>query len=137
MTSVPLGTRGRTVSVLARRAAAVFLVLHGIAHGVGAQAAVTAAGEGESVAYLWDRVDLASAGALYVVAAAWVVVAVAFVAAAVALWRNRSRWPALLGVVAAASLALSVFAMPMAVAGVVINVVLLAAVALRSRNAQQ
>lgn len=121
-------TQVRPGPALARRAVAVFLILHGVAHLVGAQAALIAVRGDTSVAYLLGGWDVAGT-VLYALTAAWIAAAAGYVVAAAWIWSLRSHWRAVLLAVTAESLVLSVLALPPAVAGVAIDVVLLAAVA--------
>ena len=118
----------------ARRGIAVFLVLHGIAHLVGAQAAIEAAGGGEPVELLFGSLELTGAGAT-VTAVAWIALAAGFAFAAAWLWSHHVRWWDAAVVVVGASLLMSVLSLPQAVAGVVINVVLLGVAVLVRRDA--
>ncbi len=118
----------------ARRGIAVFLVLHGIAHLVGAQAAIDAAGGGEPVPYLFGAVDVTGAWAS-VLAVAWVAAAAGCAFAAAWLWTHHVRWWDATVVVLGVSLVLSVGALPQAIAGVVIDVVLLVVAFLVRREA--
>lgn len=105
------------------RFVAVLLALHGVAHLVGTQDALRAA-EGATVPYLFGAWHLAGA-ASYVVAAAWTAAALGFAWAAFATWEERPGWTRTLVVVTAGSLALSLLALPQAVVGVTIDLVLL------------
>lgn len=117
-----------------RRLAAVFLVLHGIAHLVGAQAAVEAAGAGTSVPYLFGLWE-AGGPALPILAIGWVAGTAGFVVAAAWTWARRPHWWAAAVAVTVVSLLLSLLALPQAVAGVVIDLVLLAAAVVVRRAA--
>jgi hypothetical protein len=110
---------------VARRFLAVFLVLHGFAHLAGAQSGWESAGAGTAVEYLWGAWTISAPALLWVLAIAWSATAVAFAHAAWLLWGLHKGWRTTLLLVTAASLLLSIVAMPMAVSGVVINVVLL------------
>ena len=118
----------------ARRGIAVFLVLHGIAHLVGAQAAIEAVGGGERVSYLFGVLDVGGAWAS-VLAVAWVAAAAGCAFAAAWLWTHHVRWWDATVVVLGFSLVLSIGAMPQAIAGVVIDVVLLVVAFLVRRDA--
>lgn len=109
-----------------RRLTAVFLVLHGIAHLVGAQAAVDAAGASSTVPHLFGLWE-AGGPALPVLAVGWVAAAAGFVVAALWMWARRPHWWEAAVAVTILSLVLSLLALPQAVAGVVIDLVLLAA----------
>lgn len=107
-----------------RRGIAVFLVLHGIAHLVGAQAAIGAAGDGDPVELLFGSLEV-TGGAATALAVAWIGVTAGFAFVAAWLWTHHVRWWEATVTVLVASLVLSVLSLPQAVAGVVINVVLL------------
>lgn len=126
--------RSATSTEWARRGIAVFLVLHGIAHLVGAQAAIGAAGDGQPVELAFGTVEVAGAGAS-ALAVAWVAVAAGFAFAATWLWTHHVRWWEVVVAVLGASLVLSVLTLPQAVAGVVINLVLLVTALLMRREA--
>lgn len=117
----------------ARRLAAAFLVLHGIAHLVGAQAAIEAAGTGSTAPYLFG-LWAAGGPALPMLAIGWVAGAAGFVVAAAWMWARRPHWWEAVVAVTILSLVLSALALPQAAAGVVIDLVLLA-VALMVRRA--
>jgi hypothetical protein len=119
-----------------RLALAAFLVLHGVAHLVGAVGAFTAAEEGSSVEYLFGAWTISDPMLLRLVGAAWVAAAVGY---AVVAWgiAARTRWgiSALVGVTAF-SLVLSVAALGAAWIGVLIDVAILVTVAItRGRGA--
>lgn len=119
--------RTRTAPV-GRRFLALFLILHGVAHLVGAQDAWESAGSGAAVVYLWGAWTISAVALLWVLAVAWAAIAIAYAHAAWLLWDQRAGWFRALGLITIASLALSLLAMPLAVAGVVIDVILLAGV---------
>lgn len=105
------------------RSVAVLLALHGVAHLVGTQDALRAA-EGATVPYLFGAWHLAGA-ASYVIAVAWAVAALGFAWAALATWEERPGWTRTLVLVTVGSLVLSLLALPQAVVGVTIDLVLL------------
>lgn len=110
--------------VVLRRAAAVFFVLHGIAHLVGFVAAWRL-GRLEDVPYgtlvLNGSVDVGEAG-MRLVGLLWLAGAIAFVAAAAAVLRERYR---LVAGVAAFSLGLCVVGLPAAIVGFWIDTAIL------------
>ncbi len=118
----------------ARRGIAVFLVLHGIAHLVGAQAAIEAAGDGAAAELLFGAVEVTGAAAS-ALAVAWIAAAAGFAFAAAWLWVHHVRWWEAVVAVVGISLLLSALALPQAVAGVVINLVLLVVALLVRREA--
>jgi len=114
-----------------RRLAAALLAVHGLIHLIGFLVPWRIA-QVEGFAYrtttLGGSVELGTTGA-QVVGLAWLAIAVGFVVAAVGVWR-RSAWA--LGLTAAlgtASLVACVLGLPETVAGIVVNVAILAAVA--------
>jgi hypothetical protein len=126
MSSAGMSSAKARSAPLARRFLAVFLVLHGFAHLVGAQGSWESASAGTAAEYLWGAWTISAPALLWVLAVAWSAAAVAYAHAAWLLWGLREGWLTALLLATAASLVLSILAMPMAVAGVVINVVLLA-----------
>lgn len=109
-----------------RRFLAVFLILHGFAHLVGAQDSWESASRGAVVEYLWGAWTISATALLWLLAAAWAATAVAYAHAARLLWDLRAGWLKALAITTIASLVLSLLAMPLAVAGLVIDVLLLA-----------
>lgn len=110
-----------------RRALAVFLALHGVVHFIGAAVAwrlMTSPDNPYTTTVLWGNIDLGETG-ITIVGAAWLLPLAAFVVAAVGLWLNRG-WalPAVL-IAAVLSLAICLLGMPAAVAGLVIDVLLI------------
>jgi hypothetical protein len=113
------------------RAFAVFLALHGVAHGVGFAVPwklATQKDHAYTTTILWGNVDLGDTG-IRLFALLWLPALVAFFVAAYALWRGRSWATPFLAVTAAASLVVCVLAMPDAVVGVFINVAILIGIA--------
>lgn len=107
----------------AHRLVAALLVLHGVAHLVGTQDALRAT-EGAAVPYLFGAWEVGGVAA-YPVAVAWVAPAIGFAYAATRLWALRPGWSRTLSVVTGTSLLLSVLALPQAVIGVTMDLVLL------------
>ena len=128
MSSAGMSSTPSRTQPLARRFLAVFLILHGVAHLVGAQDAWESVGSG-AVAYLWGAWTVSTPALLWLLAAAWAATAVAYTHAAWLLWDRRPGWLRAVTLTTAASLGLSLLAMPLAVAGVVIDVLLLTVVA--------
>ncbi len=109
-----------------RRALAVLVLAHGVAHLAGTADAFSRASERRAADYLaggWTVSDPTTLRALGVV---WAVLAVAFAGAAVLTWAGRPAWPTVLWWVALASLALVVVALWSSVIGVLIDLLLLA-----------
>lgn len=124
------GRSGRAPGSALRRILAVVLVVHGIAHLVGTTDAVTAVNENASVSYVLGQWDIGGTGLLVGLATLWAVVAVGFAAAGVTTWVDAPFWPRALATISAVSLVLCLVALPQAAIGVVINIVLLATVAM-------
>jgi hypothetical protein len=116
-------------SSLARRLLALFLLLHGVAHLVGVTSALDAI-EGPPAEYLAGAWTVEAAPALYTIAVAWAIAAAAYALAAAWTWTGRRGWPTVMLAVTLYSLVLSTVALPMAIAGVVIDIVLLGVVVL-------
>lgn len=112
-----------------RIAFAVFLVLHGIAHGVGFASAWRLGEFREApldTTLLAGRLDVGAAG-IRVVGVLWLLTGAAFVVAAVGVWRDAAWWLPVTASVAVVSLAISILGLPEARIGVVIEVLLLSA----------
>jgi hypothetical protein len=126
------GIRPRTA---ARRIAAAVLALHGLVHLIGFVVPWRLA-QVEGFAYRTTAFDgvieLGETGAL-VIGLAWLAIAVGFVIAAVGVWEARAWAIPLVGLLAAASLAVCVMGLPETVAGIVLDVAILGAVAWASR----
>jgi hypothetical protein len=135
----PVATSGFVQRTVARRAAAIVLALHGLVHLIGFVVPWRLA-EVEGFAYrttvLDGAIELGETGVL-VIGLAWLAVAVGFIAAAVGIWGARAWAVPLVGVLAAASLAICVLGLPETVAGLVLDIVILGAVAwaMRARRA--
>jgi len=111
-----------------RIALAIFLFLHGVAHGVGFAAAFRLGDFKEKpvdTTILGGGVDVGLAGARSL-GILWLLVGLAFAFTASVIWRDGSGWPGLTAVVAGVSLVMSVLGWPQARAGVFINLALLA-----------
>src|SRR5512140_923785 len=110
---------------------ALFLAAHGIVHWIGFAVPWKLA-ESKDMPYattvLWGNVDLGEVG-IRIQALFWLPAIALFVLAAYALIRNRSWALRVLAVAAGYSLVICLLNMPQAVAGLVINVVLLAGIA--------
>ena len=122
--------------IWARRLAAILLALHGIAHLVGTDAALSTARQQTTSPYFVDRItsvdylfgywSVSDQTTLLLLGAAWAVVAVAFLVASRWLWHLRPGWRIRLATAASASLVLCVAALPETWIGVPINVSVLA-----------
>lgn len=123
-TEDPRATQTRAVSSLLRRAAAVFLVAHAVAHLVGFLGA-SRLGEFRDAPYttlvLNGALDVGDGG-MRIIGIAWIVAAAAFIGAAVAVWRGRIRAAALAAI---GSLVLCLAGLPAAIVGVWIDVAIL------------
>ena len=112
-----------------RIAIAVFLALHGFAHVVGFAGSF---GLAESIPYkttiLGGIVDVGDSG-IRAFGLLWLVVAGAFLVASAAAMTGQTWWVRATLMAAVASLALSVMALPEARIGVILDVVILAAIA--------
>jgi hypothetical protein len=119
-----------------RRLLALFLSLHGVAHLVGTDTAFQALKQQTVLVYLVEQettVDyllghwqVGQQAILLLIGASWTAVAVGFLMAARWLWHLRPGWWVRLVSVTAASLVLTVIALPQAWIGVLIDVSLLA-----------
>ncbi len=117
--------------MIVRLLAAALLAAHGLIHLIGFLVPWQIA-QVEGFAYrttaLGGSVELGTIGA-QLVGLAWLAIAVGFVVAAVGVWR-RSAWAlGLTGALAIASLLVCVLGLPETVAGIVVNVAILAAAA--------
>lgn len=126
MSSAGMSSLHTRAAPVGRRALSVFLVLHGLAHLVGAQGSREAAGTGTSSEYLWGFWTISAAPLLWLLAVAWAATAVAYAHVSWLVWDLRQGWLKAMTTVTVVSMVLSILAMPMAVAGVVINAVLAA-----------
>jgi hypothetical protein len=121
---------------IARRALAVFLALHGVAHLAGTSDVFARASDGRSVDWLGGAWTVADPLTLRAFGAVWALVAAAYVAVALVTWAGRPGWVRALLAVTAASLVLVTVALWTSVVGLVIGVALLAgAAAARARGA--
>lgn len=118
-----------------RIAFAVFLVLHGIAHGVGF-ASAWRLGEFRDAppdtTLLAGRLDVGGSG-MRVMGVLWLVTGAAFVLAAAGVWRDAAWWLPVTASVAVVSLAMSILGLPEARIGVVIDVLILASLLFMGR----
>ena len=120
-------------SVLARRALAAVVALHGIAHLVGTSDLFARAADGKAADLLIDTTS--NPLTLRVLGVAWAAVAVAYALVAASMWAGRRGWPQQLGWTTLASLGLAVVSLWASVIGVVIDIALLVIVAVvRSRE---
>jgi hypothetical protein len=108
-----------------RRALAVLLGAHGVAHLAGTADVFSRASERRSADYLAGGWTLSDPTTLRAFGVVWAVLAVAFAGAAVLTWTGRPGWPRVLWWVALASLAVVVVALWSSVIGVVIDLALL------------
>lgn len=115
----------RSSSARARRALAIFLAAHGLAHLAGTGDVFSRASEDRPAEYLAGGWTVSDPTVLRALGLAWAVLAVAFVATALVTWIGRPGWPTTLWWVSLASLVLVVVALWSSVIGVVIDVVLL------------
>jgi hypothetical protein len=114
------------VSSLIRRAAAAFLVAHGVAHLVGFVGSWQLGQLRDApytTAILNGAIDVGDAG-MRVMGVLWLAAAAAVIGAAVATWRGELRMVAVLTI---GSLVVCVLGLPNAIAGVAIDAVILAA----------
>ena len=113
-----------------RSLAAAALAAHGLIHLIGFLVPWRIA-RVEGFAYrttaLGGTLELGATGAL-IVGLAWLAIAVGFVVAAAGVWRRSSWALGLTGALAIASLVVCVLGFPETVAGIVVNVAILAAV---------
>ncbi len=114
-----------------RTVVALVLAVHGLIHLIGFVVPWRIT-EVEGFTYtttaVWGRIELGDAGAR-VLGVLWLPAAVAFVVAAYGIWQCAAWAVPLTAVTAVVSLALSVLGAPAAVAGIAINVVILAMIA--------
>lgn len=118
-----------------RIAFAVFLFLHGVAHGVGFAAAFQLGDFKEKAVdttILAGALDVGLVGAR-LLGIVWLLVGLAFAFTASVIWRDGSGWPQLTALVAGVSLVMSVLGWPQAKAGVFINLALLAGLVTSAR----
>lgn len=131
--------RGQAIDpVLARRALALFVGAHGLAHIVGTTHAFSRAADGRSLDYLTGSWTISNPTTLRAVGVLWAVMALGFVASGAAIWADRPRWPLVLWCVSLVSLVLVLLAVWASVVGVFVDLALLAvawrAGALQSRR---
>jgi hypothetical protein len=137
----PMGAKTRTQTTVGTstttgpRILAGFLVLHGVAHFVGVGPVFEAARNGERFAFLYGAWRTSDAVLLRTTGVLWAVVGVAVIATAVLLWRGAPTAMASLAAVSAASLSLSIFDLPAAIVGVVIDAALIAVAVTSVRTA--
>lgn len=120
-----------------RFAFAVFLVLHGIAHGVGF-AGAWRLGEFRDApldtTLLAGRVDVGVTG-IRAMGILWLLTGIVFAVAGIGVWRSTEGWPLVTAGVAGFSLVMSVLGWPEARIGVALNVAILVGLWLTGRLA--
>jgi hypothetical protein len=129
MTSHAFGRLGHVRAVhpiVARRALAVFVAAHGIAHLVGTTHAFTQAADGRSLDWLAGNWTISDATTLRALGVIWALLALAFVVTAVFIWAGRAEWPVLLWWASLFSLLLVLVALWASIIGVFVNLGLLA-----------
>jgi hypothetical protein len=112
--------------VVARRALAVFVAAHGLAHLVGTTRAFSSASDGRSLDWLAGNWTISDATTLRALGVLWAVLALAFVVTAVFIWAGRAEWPVLLWWAGLFSLVVVIIALWASVIGVVVDLALLA-----------
>ena len=114
-----------------RIAFAIFLVLYGIAHGVGFAGSWQLGDFRDApldTTLLAGRIDVGVVG-IRIVGTLWLLTGVSFVVAAIGVGRNAGWWPVATAGAALVSLAMSILGLPEARIGVAINVLILAGLA--------
>ena len=125
----PRAVRGRftpLASLALVRIFAAVLALHGVAHFAGTGDSFGNARDGGSVEYLAGAWTVSDPSLLRLLGVLWALAGVAFLVAAVLTWTRSARWPCAVVGVAAASLVVVTVALPASLAGVLIDVALLA-----------
>lgn len=122
-------------SVFARSALASFIALHGIAHLAGTADLFSRAADGRAVDLLIGSTS--DPLTLRMLGVAWAGLAVAFAIVAAVMWAGRPRWALGLGWTTLASLALLIVALWASAFGVVIDLALLAVVAIVLTRSRQ
>lgn len=115
-----------------RIAFAIFLALHGFAHGVGFAGSWQLGDFRDTpldTTLLARRVDVGVLG-IRIVGVLWLLTGLSFVVAAVGVGRNSGWWPVATAGAALVSLAMSILGLPEARIGIAINVLILAGLAL-------
>ena len=110
----------------------MLLLLHGIAHGVGFAVPwrlIQSPGVRYGTTLVSGRVDVGAVG-IRIVGVLWLLTGLAFIATAVGMWMGMPNWSATVGVVAGVSLVLCLLAWPDARIGVLVNLLILVALAL-------
>lgn len=122
-----------------RRALAVLVAAHGLAHFVGTSDSFSRAADGRSVDWLAGGWELSDPVVLRLFAFAWAVLAVAYAAVALAIWFDEPHWPAALALVSLASLAFVAPAVWASIVGLFVDLALfvVGAVAWRRRAGHQ
>jgi hypothetical protein len=114
-----------------RTAGAVFIALHGIVHWIGFAVPwglATTRDFAATTSAAWGQLELGETGAR-LIAVVWLPVLVAFVISAYGIWRRTAWAVRLTAITTAVSLVLCVLASPAAIAGLVINIGVLAVIA--------
>jgi hypothetical protein len=111
-------------TVRTRRALAVLVAAHGLAHLVGTGNSFSRAADGRSVDYLAGNWTISNPTTLRAFGVLWAVAAVAFVVTAVIIWAGRPEWPRVLGWVSLASLVLVLTALWASLIGVFVDLLL-------------
>ena len=117
---------------IVRRALAVFVGAHGLAHLAGTSDVFSRAAHGRSVSYLAGNWTVSNPTTLRAVGVLWGVMALAFLITAAFIWAGRPPWPRLLWWVSLASLMVVLIALWASIVGVFIDIALLA-IAWRAR----
>jgi hypothetical protein len=112
--------------VINRRAFAVFVAAHGLAHLAGTSDVFSRTADGRSVSYLAGHWTLSNPTTLRALGVLWAVMTLAFLVTAAFIWAGRPAWPRLLWWVSLASLLVVLIALWASVVGVVIDIALLA-----------
>ncbi len=134
MTPITPSTRGpRTSPAWLTGAVAVFIVLHGFAHFVGTSESLSLVTQGRAARYLGGTWLVSSPDLLRIIAIAWAVAGVALIVAGTLVWLRPATAGPNLAAALITSLALTVLGLWASVVGVIINVVLLMALAWWSR----
>jgi len=115
--------------------AALLLILHGLIHMIGPTVYMKL-GKVEDISYkttlLGGRWDVGERG-IWIFGALWVVPAIGFILAAIAILAGWSWWPPLLIGITLFSLLLTILDLRVAYAGIVVNLAILAVLALEPR----
>lgn len=138
LTSVAVAPKGRVAArrpALVPQAFAAFVLVHGLIHLMGflpLWRLPALRGFEYTIVFFYGQIDLGDAGAK-ALGLAWLAVTVAYVAAAILLWRGSRRAALVTVLVSAASAAICVLSLPLAQAGLAIDLVLIAIVLVAPR----